>query len=112
MGYSWFIRQRGRNNARQFSRKRPAALLCCLPRLETPNLNYNNVFRVLIVQFMDAHNLDLRALKKSCVHFALPDGKLIPFEAYNVFYRGHLAKRSRRIQAEIAEATARRKKIS
>ena len=50
-------------------------------------MSYRNVFRVLIVQFMDAHSLDIRALKKSCIHFALPDGRLIPFEAYNLFYR-------------------------
>ncbi|MDD2767580.1 MAG: radical SAM protein [Methylococcus sp.] len=63
-------------------------LLCCLPRIEAPMaLNYRNVFRVLIVQFMDAANLDLRALKKSCVHIVQPDGRMIPFEAYNLFYR-------------------------
>ena len=63
-------------------------LLCCLPRIEAPAaLDYRNVFRVLIVQFMDAANLDLRALKKSCVHIVQPDGRMIPFEAYNLFYR-------------------------
>jgi hypothetical protein len=63
-------------------------LLCCLPRIEVPaTLDYRNVFRVLIVQFMDAHGLDIRALKKSCIHIAEPDGRLIPFEAYNLFYR-------------------------
>jgi uncharacterized radical SAM superfamily Fe-S cluster-containing enzyme len=69
-------------------------LLCCLPRIQAPaTLSYRNVFRVLIVQFMDAHALDIRALKKSCIHIAQPDGRLIPFEAYNLFYRG--AKRER-----------------
>jgi len=63
-------------------------LLCCLPRIEAPaELRYEHVFRVLIVQFMDAANLDLRALKKSCVHIVQPDGRTIPFEAYNLFYR-------------------------
>jgi len=64
-----------------------ADLLCCLPRVAAPTLTYEHVFRVLIVQFMDRHNLDLRALKKSCIHFAQTDGRLIPFEAYNLFYR-------------------------
>ncbi len=77
-------------------------LLCCLPRLAMPDLSYENVFRVLIVQFMDIHNLDLRALKKSCVHFAQPDGRLIPFEAYNLFYRGQAAQRTADIQQQIA----------
>jgi 7,8-dihydro-6-hydroxymethylpterin dimethyltransferase len=63
-------------------------LLCCLPDMALPTqLTYENVFRVLIVQFMDVHSMDIRALKKSCVHFAQPDGQMIPFESYNVFYR-------------------------
>lgn len=78
-----------------------AALLCCLPTVAAPDLGYENVFRVLIVQFMDAANLDLRALKKSCVHFALADGRLIPFEAYNLFYRGERAAKTATIQEEL-----------
>jgi uncharacterized radical SAM superfamily Fe-S cluster-containing enzyme len=62
-------------------------LMCCLPKIDSPDLNYANVFRVLIVQFMDAVNMDIRALKKSCIHIAQADGKLIPFESYNIFYR-------------------------
>lgn len=38
-------------------------LLCCLPQIDAPDLSYNHVFRVMIVQFMDAHSLDIRALK-------------------------------------------------
>ena len=81
-------------------------LLCCLPRVSAPALNYENVFRVLIVQFMDIHNLDLRALKKSCIHFAQPDGKLIPFESHNLFYRGRRMEQTTRIREEIAARTA------
>jgi len=88
-----------------------SALLCCLPTISAPDLGYENVFRVLIVQFMDAANLDLRALKKSCVHFAQPDGRLIPFEAYNLFYRGGALARTQVIQAEIEQATARRRAV-
>ncbi|WP_255435391.1 radical SAM protein [Chitinimonas sp. BJB300] len=63
-------------------------LMCCLPMIAAPQqLRYDNVFRVLIVQFMDAYSLDVRALKKSCIHFAQADGKLIPFESYNLLYR-------------------------
>lgn len=84
-------------------------LLCCLPKVAAPSLNYENIFRVLIVQFMDIHNLDLRALKKSCVHFAQPDGKLIPFETYNLFYRGKRMERTNLIRGEIADGTAKRR---
>lgn len=65
-----------------------AELLCCLPQVDAPDLGYQNVFRIMIVQFMDAHNMDIRALKKSCIHFAQPNGHMIPFESYNLFYRG------------------------
>ena len=62
-------------------------LLCCLPNVDAPELAYDSVFRVMIVQFMDAYSLDIRSLKKSCIHFARPDGQLIPFESFNLFYR-------------------------
>lgn len=62
-------------------------LLCCLPGFAAPQLSYENVFRVVIMQFMDAHNFDVRAVKKSCVHIATPEGLLIPFETMNLFYR-------------------------
>jgi len=63
-------------------------LMCCLPKIEAPTkLSYRNVFRVLIVQFMDAVSMDIRALKKSCIHIMQPDGRMIPFESHNLFYR-------------------------
>lgn len=63
-------------------------LLCCLPQVAAPaELGYRNVFRVLIMAFIDAHAFDLRAVKKSCVHIAQPDGKIIPFDTFNLFYR-------------------------
>jgi uncharacterized radical SAM superfamily Fe-S cluster-containing enzyme len=85
-------------------------LLCCLPKVETPTaVNYRNVFRVLIVQFMDALSLDIRALKKSCIHFVQPDGRMIPFESFNLFYREGNTSKLGEIRAEIAAATQRRK---
>jgi uncharacterized radical SAM superfamily Fe-S cluster-containing enzyme len=67
-------------------------LLCCLPQVLAPKaLSYENLFRVLIVQFIDAQSFDLRSIKKTCVHIAHPDGKrLIPFDTYNMFYRDGL----------------------
>ncbi|ARU62936.1 radical SAM protein [Tumebacillus avium] len=64
-------------------------LLCCLPMVAVPDqLSYDNVFRVLIMQFLDPHNFDVRSVKKSCVHIVHPDGRIIPFDTYNMFYRG------------------------
>ena len=67
-------------------------LLCCVPAIRAPmELNYENIFRVLIMQFIDAHAFDVRSVKKSCVHIVHPDAKrLIPFDTYNLFYRDFL----------------------
>jgi hypothetical protein len=67
-------------------------LLCCLPRVAVPEgFGYDRVFRVIIMQFIDAHSFDLRSVKKSCVHIVHPDAKrLIPFDTYNLFYRDGL----------------------
>lgn len=66
-------------------------LLCCLPNVDAPELTYERVFRVIIMQFVDHHSMDLRNVRKSCVHIAHRDGKrMIPFDTYNVFYRDDL----------------------
>lgn len=62
-------------------------LLCCLPFVQAPNLSYDNLFRIIIMQFIDAYNFDVRAIKKSCVHIVNKDNKIIPFETMNLFYR-------------------------
>ena len=63
-------------------------LLCCLPMIVAPaNVGYDNIFRVIIMQFLDAHNFDVRSVKKTCVHIVHPDGRIIPFDTYNMFYR-------------------------
>jgi len=63
-------------------------LMCCLPQINAPDLSYERVFRVVIMQFLDRHNMDLRSVRKSCVHIAHRDGKrMIPFDTYNLFYR-------------------------
>ena len=67
-------------------------LMCCIPRVEAiPSLGYDRVFRVVIMQFLDRHSIDLRSVRKSCVHIAHPDGKrVMPFDTYNVLYRDAL----------------------
>jgi tetraether lipid synthase len=63
-------------------------LLCCLPMVQVPDaMSYDKVFRVLIIQFMDAQNFDVRSVKKSCIHIVHPDGRIIPFDTFNLFYR-------------------------
>jgi 7,8-dihydro-6-hydroxymethylpterin dimethyltransferase len=68
-------------------------LLCCLPQVAVPSdLGYANIFRVLIVQFIDAYSFDVRSVKKTCIHIVHPDGRLIPFDTYTLFYRDALEK--------------------
>jgi uncharacterized radical SAM superfamily Fe-S cluster-containing enzyme len=63
-------------------------LLCCLPQVAVPDhITYDNIFRIIIMQFLDPHNFDVRSVKKTCVHIVHPDGRIIPFDTYNMFYR-------------------------
>ena len=62
-------------------------LLCCLPQIHAPGLSYDNLFRIIIMRFIDAWDFDVRAIKKSCVHIVHKDGRIIPFETMNLFYR-------------------------
>lgn len=67
------------------------SLMCCLPAVNAPNLSYQNLFRIIIMRFIDAFDFDVRAIKKSCVHIVSPDDKkIIPFETMNLFYRDPL----------------------
>lgn len=62
-------------------------LLCCLPSVQAPGLGYENLFRIIIMNFIDAYDFDVRSIKKSCVHIVHKDGRIIPFETMNLFYR-------------------------
>jgi 7,8-dihydro-6-hydroxymethylpterin dimethyltransferase len=76
------------------SMARKLKLQCCLPLLPAAGspIQYKDVFRVVIMQFMDAWSMDLRSLKRSCVHIVDPDGRLVPFETYNLLHRRKAAK--------------------
>jgi tetraether lipid synthase len=83
----------GANNAPE----RLAEFLCCLPKFAAPaGLTYENVFRVAVVQFMDRFNFCVGGVKRSCIHFVTPNGQIIPFDTYNLFYRDGTDHRIRR----------------
>jgi hypothetical protein len=42
---------------------------------------------IFIHSFMDHYTFDLERLRKCCTHYALPNGKMMPACAYNLFYR-------------------------
>jgi 7,8-dihydro-6-hydroxymethylpterin dimethyltransferase len=75
-------------------------LLCCLPLIQAPGLKYENLFRIIIMRFIDAYDFDVRAIKKSCVHIVHKDGRIIPFETMNLFYRDEKENRLKEIQNE------------
>ena len=74
-------------------------LLCCLPQVEVPDdLGYDKVFRIAIVSFLDRYSFCVAAVKRSCIHFVTPEGKIIPFDTYNLFYRNGLSEKLRKEQ--------------
>ncbi|MFM2359328.1 MAG: hypothetical protein RLY16_1321 [Bacteroidota bacterium] len=86
-------------------------LLCCLPQIQAPGLSYNNLFRIIIMRFIDAYDFDVRAIKKSCVHIVHKNGKVIPFETMNLFYRDDKEAYLQQLRQEINE-TVKRQKIA
>lgn len=77
------------------------SIMCCLPNIDAPELGYDNLFRVIIMQFIDAYNFDVRAIKKSCVHIVDKDNKIIPFETMNLFYRDDKKARLEQLRNDI-----------
>jgi uncharacterized radical SAM superfamily Fe-S cluster-containing enzyme len=54
---------------------------------ERMHLGEGMVKTIFIHAFMDEHTFDVDRIKKCCTHYALPDGRLMPGCAYNMFYR-------------------------
>nr|WP_299032258.1 radical SAM protein [uncultured Tenacibaculum sp.] len=77
------------------------SIMCCLPNIDAPELGYDNLFRVIIMQFIDAYNFDVRAVKKSCVHIVDKNNKIIPFETMNLFYRDDKKEYLEKLRQEI-----------
>jgi hypothetical protein len=50
-------------------------------------INGEEVFRVTVTAFLDAHNFDTRRVMKCCLAHVLPSGHVVPFCAYNTLYR-------------------------
>ncbi len=76
------------------------SIMCCLPQINAPSLGYENLFRIIIMRFIDAYDFDVRAIKKSCVHIVNKDYKIIPFETMNLFYRDDKAQQLEKLRAE------------
>ncbi len=64
-------------------------VLCCSPlvRGAPTQIGYDRIFRVTVVSFLDRFNFCLAGVKRSCIHFVTGDGRIIPFDTYNMFHR-------------------------
>lgn len=61
---------------------------CGLRLPEDVQTMIDRIFMLNVTGFMDAHTFEVRRVMKCCIHELLPDGRLIPFCAYNtVGYR-------------------------
>ncbi|MCX9089336.1 MAG: radical SAM protein, partial [Candidatus Methanoperedens sp.] len=45
------------------------------------------------MHFMDLYNMDLERIRRCGVHYATPDGKIIPFCTYNTIHRAQVEKK-------------------
>jgi hypothetical protein len=54
-----------------------------------------NVRSLLIgcMHFQDPYNLDLNRVCRCCIHYAIPDGRIIPFCSYNTIWRPKVEKK-------------------
>jgi hypothetical protein len=63
-----------------------AARFCTACNLPFPNATTavkQHVFMIVVQGFADPYTMDLKALMKCCVGELIPDGRMIPFCAYN-----------------------------
>ncbi len=59
-----------------------------LVRALAEKLTGEDVFRIVLTNFLDAHTFDTRQVMKCCLAHLLPSGHMVPFCAYNTLYRG------------------------
>jgi len=45
-----------------------------------------------LMHFMDGYNFDLERVSKCAIHYAIPDGRIIPFCSYNTIHRANVEK--------------------
>ena len=46
-----------------------------------------------MMHFMDGYNFDLERVERCCIHYAVPDGRLIPFCTMNTLHRPRVEKK-------------------
>jgi len=59
-------------------------LFCCWPSFLTPeHMGYENVYRIVIMEFSDIYNFDATNIKREC-NFMIEPNRVIPFSTYNM----------------------------
>jgi len=59
-------------------------LFCCWPSFLSPaDMGYENVYRIVIMEFSDIYNFDTINIKRECNFMIEPD-RVIPFSTYNM----------------------------
>ena len=48
---------------------------------------HNNALFIGAMHFQDLYNMDLERLQRCGIHYVIPDGRIIPFCAYNTVHR-------------------------
>ena len=67
-------------------------LFCCWPDFLAPkDMTYDNVFRVVIMEFSDTYNFDATNIKRECNFFIEPT-KMYPFSTFNMIYWNKIKK--------------------
>ncbi|MCD1294559.1 radical SAM protein [Methanocella sp. CWC-04] len=61
---------------------------------------HDNALFIGAMHFQDPYNIDLERLRSCGIHYALPDGRVIPFCSYNMLYREALEKKFSRPSEE------------
>ncbi len=59
-------------------------LFCCWPSFLSPaDMGYENVYRIVIMEFSDVYNFDTTNIKREC-NFMIEPNRVIPFSTYNM----------------------------
>ncbi|MEM2970552.1 MAG: radical SAM protein, partial [Candidatus Bathyarchaeia archaeon] len=53
---------------------------------------HRKMLMVSSMHFMDPYNFDLERVQRCCIHYAVPDGRIIPFCTMNSIHRSKIEK--------------------
>jgi len=61
----------------------------------------HKMIMVGMMHFMDAYNFDLQRAQMCAIHYALPDGRIIPFCTYNTIHRSNFEAKFGTLKAKL-----------